>query len=156
LCHRDNNQKHNNNNANNNVLFANGVNDYKCGGETALDLYLAHPAVRTAMHIPDGTAWFDGDDGDGIDYTNSTATLADIYWDLAKGKYADAGVRVLVYDGDTDPSISSLVAQDFIRNLGLKEVESWRPWTLDSCRRIGGSVTRYEGSIEFLTIRGSG
>jgi hypothetical protein len=56
LHHRDNNQKHNNNNANNNVLFANGVNDYKCGGETALDLYLAHPAVQTAMHIPDGTA----------------------------------------------------------------------------------------------------
>jgi hypothetical protein len=139
-----------------NVVFANGVNDYMCGGQTSLDMYLSHPAVRKAMHIPDGTVWFDGDDGNGIDYNLSEANLSDVYVDLVRGKYAHEGVKVLVYQGDTDPSINTMVAQDFVRNLGLQEKESWRPWTLDSCRRVGGSVTRYEGSLDFLTVRGSG
>jgi hypothetical protein len=119
-------------------------------------MYLSHPAVRKAMHIPDGTVWFDGDDGNGIDYNLSEANLSDVYVDLVRGKYAHEGVKVLVYQGDTDPSINTMVAQDFVRNLGLQEKESWRPWTLDSCRRVGGSVTRYEGSLDFLTVRGSG
>jgi hypothetical protein len=139
-----------------NVVFANGVTDYMCGGQTALDEYLSHPTVRRAMHIPDGVVWFDGDDGDGINYKMSEANLSDVYVDLVRGKYAHEGVKVLVYQGDTDPSINSMVAQDFVRNLGLQELESWRPWTLDSCRRVGGHVTRYEGSLDFLTVRGSG
>ena len=40
--------------------------------------------------------------------------------------------------------------------LGLPETQSWRPWTLDGCKRMGGYVTRYEGDFDFLTIRGSG
>jgi hypothetical protein len=40
--------------------------------------------------------------------------------------------------------------------LGFTESESWRPWTVDGCRRVGGYVTRYEGDFDFLTIRGAG
>ena len=36
------------------------------------------------------------------------------------------------------------------------ETEEWRPWTSDGCRKMGGYVTRYEGSFDFLTIRGAG
>ena len=35
--------------------------------------------------------------------------------------------------------------------------ETWRPWTIDGCRRMGGYVTRYGAQrLDYLTIRGSG
>lgn len=65
-------------------------------------------------------------------------------------------VIVHAYSTDTDPAINSFAAQNWTSHLGLKEVESWRPWTVDGCRRMGGYVTRYEGDFDFLTIRGAG
>lgn len=59
-------------------------------------------------------------------------------------------------NGDADPAITSLAAQNWTSNLGFVAVQPWRPWTLDSCRRMGGYVTRYEGQFDFLTIRGAG
>ena len=47
-------------------------------------------------------------------------------------------VRVLVYNGDTDPGINSFVSQNWTVALGLEETEAWRPWTLDGCQRMGG------------------
>ena len=57
---------------------------------------------------------------------------------------------------DTDPAINSFAAQNWTSHLGFKEIESWRPWTVDGCRRMGGYITRYEGNFDFLTIRGAG
>jgi carboxypeptidase C (cathepsin A) len=63
---------------------------------------------------------------------------------------------MLVYNGDTDPAITSFAAQNWTSHLGLKELAEWSPWTLDGCKRVGGYVTRYEGGLDFLTIRGAG
>ena len=52
--------------------------------------------------------------------------------------------------------LRSFVSQNWTVALGLPETQSWRPWTLDGCKRMGGYVTRYEGDFDFLTIRGSG
>ena len=68
----------------------------------------------------------------------------------------DTSLRVLVYNGDTDPAINSFVAQNWTTALGFSETEAWRPWTLDGKQRMGGYVTRYAGGFDFLTIRGSG
>jgi hypothetical protein len=57
---------------------------------------------------------------------------------------------------DTDPAINSFAAQNWTSHLGFTETESWRPWTVDNCRRMGGYVTRYERDFDFLTIRGAG
>ena len=40
--------------------------------------------------------------------------------------------------------------------MGFTEYQHWSPWTVDNCQRMGGYVTRYEGSFDFLTIRGAG
>jgi Serine carboxypeptidase len=60
------------------------------------------------------------------------------------------------YIQDTDPAINSFAAQNWTSHLGLTEIQPWRPWTSDGCRRMGGYVTRYEGDFDFLTIRGAG
>lgn len=57
---------------------------------------------------------------------------------------------------DVDPAINSFAAQNWTSHLGFEEVEAWHPWTVDSCRRMGGYITKYAGNFDFLTIRGAG
>ena len=69
-------------------------------------------------------------------------------------------LRVLVYNGDTDPGINSMVTQhkyfEFFDSINVTEKEAWRPWTTDGRQRMGGYVVTYPGKFEYLTIRGSG
>jgi serine carboxypeptidase-like clade 1 len=65
-------------------------------------------------------------------------------------------LRVLVYNGDTDPGLNSFAAENWTTALGLQEQEAWRPWTVDGSSYVGGYVTRYAGQLDFLTVRGSG
>lgn len=132
------------------------LNDYVCGGGEVLNEFVKHPKVMEAFHIPPDSAFFIGDNGIGFNYTPSVDTLLPFYYNVSKGKYADQGLRTLVYNGDTDPALDSFQAQNWTMSIGLKETEEWTPWTLDGCRRSGGFVVRYEGGLDFLTIRGAG
>jgi len=132
------------------------LNDYVCGGTGAMELYVHHPDVKEAWHLDPDAVFFMSDNGDGFNYNLTEANLMPFYRDLAVGKWKDLGVRVLVYNGDTDPGINSFAAQNWTASMGLEEVEEQRPWTLDECKRMGGYVTTYEGNFEFLTIRGAG
>jgi len=73
---------------------------------------------------------------------------------------SERDIRVLIYNGDTDPTINTLTGQNWTRSLGLEEYESWRPWTIDGKQYMGGSVTRYKsgdmGKLDFVTVRGAG
>mmetsp|Transcript_15495 Transcript_15495/g.31927 ORF Transcript_15495/g.31927 Transcript_15495/m.31927 type:complete len:491 (-) Transcript_15495:89-1561(-) len=132
------------------------LNDYVCGGGDAMEIYANVTEVRDAFHVSQDSYFFSGDDGVGFVYNLTEKNLMPFYKDVAVGKYKDKGVRVMVYNGDTDPGINSFVAQNWTSSLGLEEEQPWRPWTLDSCARMGGYVTRYEGDFDFLTIRGAG
>ena len=131
--------------------------------------WLSLPSVREALHVHPDSNFFDGDNGVGFNYTMNTETLLPFYRDVAEGRYGlrhkdddeddnnDGGdLRVLVYNGDSDPSVNSLQAENWTSHVGVRETEAWRPWTLDGCRRMGGYVTRYRGKFDFLTVRGSG
>mmetsp|Transcript_15072 Transcript_15072/g.20182 ORF Transcript_15072/g.20182 Transcript_15072/m.20182 type:complete len:404 (-) Transcript_15072:454-1665(-) len=129
------------------------LNDYVCGGGPAQEIWAIHPDVMAALHVSPNSAFFSGDNGDGMEYELTEKNLMPFYQDVALNH---PELRVLVYNGDTDPGINSFVAQNWTSALGLEETESWRPWTLDGCQRMGGYVTRYEGNFDFLTVRGSG
>jgi len=138
-------------------MFVNhgALNDYACGQGPVMDDYMKFTAVQEAFHIPKGASFFSVDNAEDFNYTPTEPDLTGFYHDVAAGKYGK-DIRVLVYNGDTDPAITSFAAQDWTSGLGLKETEEWRPWTVDGCRRMGGYVQRYEGSFDFLTIRGAG
>ena len=66
-------------------------------------------------------------------------------------------MRVLVYNGDEDPGISSFRTQNWLFSLGFPVREAWRPWTFGANSSIvAGSVVQWEGGITFASIRGSG
>ena len=129
------------------------VNDYVCGGGDAQTVWVNQSAVRAALHVPADSDFFNGDNGEGMVYKPSEKNLMPFYKEVA----ATTQLRVLVYNGDTDPSINSFVAQNWTSHLGFKPTQPWRPWTLDGCLRMGGYVTRYEEDrFDYLTVRGSG
>mmetsp|Transcript_6688 Transcript_6688/g.25809 ORF Transcript_6688/g.25809 Transcript_6688/m.25809 type:complete len:341 (+) Transcript_6688:603-1625(+) len=126
------------------------LNDYSCGTGPVQEQWLARKDVREAIRVPVEARFVSGD-GTGVPYRLTERNLMPFYESLAVSP-----VRVLVYNGDADASINSFVTQNWTAALGLPETESWRPWTLDGCLRMGGYVTRYKGDIDYLTIRGAG
>lgn len=129
-----------------------GGNGYACGGPTAQVEWLSRPEVMQALNIPSDGNFFQCDNGEDFTYTLSEMDLISWYKEII----AQNKLRILVYNGDTDPCINSYQAQNWTRNLGFEEVQSWRPWTLDGCQSMAGYITRYENNFDFLTIRGSG
>jgi len=134
------------------------LNDYPCAG-AAMTRWLDHPEVREALHIQPTNSFNSADNGVGMNYTLSERNVLPIYERARKLE----GLRVLVYNGDTDPGINSMVTQDkytaYFDSNGVSETEAWRPWTLDGKQRMGGYVTTWAGpshGFQFLTIRGSG
>ena len=139
-----------------NMFVDNGaLNDYACGQGPVMEDYMKLTAVQEAFHIPKGASFFSVDNAEDFNYTPTEPDLTGFYHDVATGKYGK-DIRVLVYNGDSDPAITSFAAQDWTSGLGLEMTEDWRPWTVDGCRRMGGYVQRYKGSFDFLTIRGAG
>lgn len=68
----------------------------------------------------------------------------------------------MIYSGDTDGCIPYSGTAEWIAELKLPTIESWRPWTLDNGTQMAGYVTTYNqpaglpGSFLFATIRGAG
>eukprot|EP01035_Chromulina_nebulosa_P024704 gene24704-32179_t len=117
-----------------------GGNGYACGGPNAQVTWLSRADVMEALHIPADGNFFQCDNGQGFTYNLTESDL----------------LRILIYNGDTDPCINSYQAQNWTRSLGFQEKQAWRPWTVDGCQSMGGYVTRYEKNFDYLTIRGSG
>jgi carboxypeptidase C (cathepsin A) len=130
-----------------------GLNDYTCGGVNVMIEYFNLPAVQAAFHVENNFFQTDNAEG-GFRYTATEPDLRPFYQYVV----ANTSLRVLVYNGDADPSINSFMTRDWTSHLfpDLIATQEWRPWTVDGCRRMGGYVTRYAGDFDFLTIRGAG
>ena len=135
-----------------NDLVEGALNDYACGGYQALFDWVMKPQVKQALHVAANANFFSGDNGIGFTYNPSEPDLMPFYQRAVQ----ETNLRVLVYNGDTDPAINSFTAQNWTSHLGIPETEPWRPWTIDGKQYIGGYVTRYENDFDYLTIRGAG
>lgn len=136
-------------------VLAEALNDYPCPGP-AMNLWLNRSDVRTALGVDPSANFFSGDNGVGFNYTLTEHNVLPI-WQQALQR----GMRVLAYNGDTDPGINSFVTQDkyftFLDGIGMAQTQAWRPWTLDGKKQMGGYVVEYhQGAFAFLTIRGAG
>ena len=128
------------------------LNDYPCGGPAAMFKWIQDATVKSALHVPSDGFFFSGDNGFGFTYNQTEENLLPFYREVIE----NTTLRVLIYNGDSDPSINYLATQNWTSYLGYKELQEWRPWTLDGKDYMGGYVTRYEHDFDFLTIRGSG
>jgi hypothetical protein len=104
-----------------------GLNDYPCGGVAASFKWLNHELVKEALNVPKDAVIFSGDNGDGFTYNMTEKNLLPFYQELV----TNTSIRVLVYNGDTDPCLDSLSGQNWTSSLGFTQTQEWRPWTID-------------------------
>jgi len=123
-----------------------------CGGTDVLPDWVNTPAVKKALHVAANAQFFTGDNGVGFTYKGTVPDVIPWYKEWAESKK----LRILIYNGDSDPGLNSFLGQNWTAGLGMRERQSWRPWTRDGKIKMGGYVTRYEGNFDYLTIRGSG
>jgi len=124
-----------------------GVNDYVCGGGDAQTAWVNNTAVREALHIQADALYFNGDNGDGMNYASTEADLMPFYQRVA----ADTDLRVLVYNGDADPGINSFVTQNWTSHLGYPRPER-SPCPL---RRPSKGRRRHSNPAKLLETRSS-
>jgi carboxypeptidase C (cathepsin A) len=120
-------------------------NDYTCGGEAAMNAYLADPSVRAAIHVRS--------DNPGQRYTKTATNLLPLYKTLVQ-KY-----RVLIYSGDADACVPYYGTEEWTQGLGFPVTEDWRPWTSQFNSGFSGTagyVTKFTNDFTFLTIKGAG
>ena len=66
------------------------------------------------------------------------------------------GIRILIFNGDTDMVCSFIGNIEWIENLNLEVIEPWRQWrAFGDENNIAGYVTKYKG-LTFCTIKGAG
>lgn len=123
-----------------------------CGGTAVLPVWVDAPGVRAALHVAADAHFFTGDNGVGFTYNFTEPSVVPWYRSVVE----NGRLRVLIYNGDTDPGLNSFFAQNWTASVGLPTAEPWRPWTRDGKIKMGGYVTRYANGFDFLTIRGSG
>ena len=67
-----------------------------------------------------------------------------------------SGIRVLIFNGDTDMSVPFNGNQAWINNLKLEIEKPWRQWrAYDDTDNVSGYVINYKG-LTFCTIKGTG
>jgi hypothetical protein len=87
------------------------MNDYACPGD-AMALWLNLTSAREAIGVPVDSYFFSGDDGIGFNYSYTEPNMLPFYADAVKS----SPLRVMVYNGDSDPCVNSLVTQDIYAN----------------------------------------
>ncbi|XP_051787611.1 cathepsin A-like [Erpetoichthys calabaricus] len=120
-----------------------------CINATAQTNWLNRGDVQKALHIPDVLPpWELCSDTVGSQYVINYTTMGDFYLKLLA-----KGLRVLVYNGDTDLTCNFLGDQWFVEGLDLKETTKYQVWLYD--KQIAGYYQQF-GNITFLTVKGAG
>jgi len=136
-------------------MLGGAVNDYPCPSD-AMDLWLNRSDVREALNVAVDSYYFSGDNGAGFNYTGTEPDLRPFYVHVLE----QTDLRVLVYNGDTDPAVNMFATQDIYFNYfeeqKVPKTHPWHPWTLDGKIQMAGYVTEWAKKFHYLTIRGSG
>lgn len=132
-----------------------------CGGTDVIPDWVNTPQVKQALHVAPDAKFFTGDNGVGFTYVGTEPVEGILGWYKSRVAHnlahPESPTRILIYNGDVDPDLNSMVGEDWTSNMGFTEDEGgWRPWTRDGKMKMGGYVTRYAGFFDYLTIRGSG
>ncbi len=128
---------------------------YPCGG-SAMTTWINLPAVRRALNVPINSFFFNADNGNDFVYVPTEPNVMPFYKHLLDTR---PDIRMLIYNGDADPSLSSFRTQaawfPFMKQQQVSVAQEWRPWTLDNKTDVRGYVQEWtQGRFAFLTIRG--
>ncbi|XP_041047592.1 lysosomal protective protein-like [Carcharodon carcharias] len=120
-----------------------------CVNDTADWTWLNRADVRKALHIPDFVQpWQLCSTVVGGTYQRIYSTMHDFYLQLLS-----KGLRVLVYNGDTDMACNFLGGNWFVQSLNQQKTLDYQPWIYND--QIAGFYEQF-GNLTFLTVKGAG
>lgn len=120
-----------------------------CLDERPVTTYLQRKDVRQALFVPDNLpAWE-------ICSEEVSYTYGRIYSEMQSRvqQAANAGVRVLLYNGDVDMACNFLMGQRFSDLLGFTKTQTKTHFKVNG--QIGGYHTQYD-KVEYVSVRGAG
>lgn len=126
-----------------------------CLGD-AMPEWLLLPATLKALGADADSSFNNVDNGIGFDYTTDQTFVGPIY-----ARALNAGLRVLVYEGDTDAcGLQTAPNEDtwvpFFDGV-MNQTHPWRPWRLSSdVAQAGFSMEWDDGRATFASLRGAG
>ncbi len=88
-----------------------GGNGYVCGGPTAQRDWLSRSEVKAALNVPEDAVFFQCDNGGDFVYELTESDLVSWYKEIINQNK----LRIMVYNGDTDPCINAYQAQNWTR-----------------------------------------
>jgi hypothetical protein len=91
--------------------YSQALQDYTCGAETAMDAWLADPAVVAALHVTAGTP--------GMKYDKTATDLLPLYSELINKH------QILIYSGDTDGCVPYVGTESWTRGLNFTVTNDW-------------------------------
>ena len=122
-----------------------------CFDDTNIEKYFSREDVQTALHVERRKNWYVCSDFVFHNYTQLDEGSIWTYPTLI-----NEGLRILIYNGDTDIVVPFNGNQLWIRNLNLETEEPWRKWRVDNdLNNVAGYVVKYKG-LTFCTIKGTG
>jgi len=125
--------------------YSGAVNDYTCGGHTAMNAYLAEPSVMAALHVLPDTV--------GMTYKKTCGDLLPLYSDLIS-KY-----QMLIYAGDTDGCVPYVGTEQWTRGLNYTVVHDWHQWlskpSFEQGEHKAGYAVTFD-KFQFVTVNGAG
>uniref|UniRef100_A0A2P2I9L8 Carboxypeptidase n=1 Tax=Hirondellea gigas TaxID=1518452 RepID=A0A2P2I9L8_9CRUS len=111
--------------------------------------YLNKAEVRKALHIPDSLfRWEVCSDIVAALFERNYEEMSAEYWLLH-----DAGIRGLVYSGDTDMACNFIGGEWFVDSLGFDVVSPYTKWMFGD--QVAGFVKTFD-LLDFVTLKGSG
>ncbi|MFS7920576.1 putative carboxypeptidase D [Helianthus anomalus] len=109
--------------------------------------YLNTPVVQQSLHAKP-VQWTSCNDFILFNWKDMPFTVLPVIQDLMA-----SGIRVWIYSGDTDGSVSVTTSRYAINKLQTSVKTQWYPWMYQG--EVGGYVVGYE-NLTFVTVRGAG
>ncbi|VAH59656.1 unnamed protein product [Triticum turgidum subsp. durum] len=127
-----------------------GGRSLPCMSDELATIWLDDEDVRAAIHAKPKSLIGSWElNTSRIDYTHDIGSMVEYH-----KKFTAMGYRVLIYSGDHDLCIPFTGTEAWVRSLGYRVVNSWRPWRFGG--QVAGYTQGYDHNLTFLAIKGSG
>ncbi|VDO71668.1 unnamed protein product [Haemonchus placei] len=150
-----------------NAISSDSLDGFPCWCDDMAAVYMNQPEVRAALHIPDFVQpWVNSNEPLNTLYYNRSYFEMDgeLQFILSNYLYQAKGMRMLIYNGDTDQVCNHLGDQWLIEqvaaNLSLATASKREPWYYQLSSRNERQLAGYEKiftkNLHLVTVKGSG